>query len=99
MGFLSLLIKGAPSRLARLPSGSFTVDSEGQVISYTLPHSFPEAYMRDIGRMVMGYFRGAQQAQLPVKSLVVNYPALKLTARELQGGAIVFLTPQTLTRT
>jgi hypothetical protein len=99
MGFLSHLKSRAPSRLTRLPSGSFTIDSEGEVISYTLPHSFPEAYMRDIGRMVIGYFRGAQEAQVRVKVLIVNYPALKLSARELQGGAIVFLAPQALPRT
>jgi hypothetical protein len=28
--------------------------------------------------------------------LIVYYPALKITARELRGGAIVYLSPQTL---
>jgi hypothetical protein len=99
MGFLDHLAKPAPARLSRLPSGSFTIDRDGRVITYTLPQSFPRACMHDIGRMVIGYFRGAQQAQMRVKALIVNYPALKLSARELQGGAIVFLAPQTLNRT
>jgi len=27
--------------------------------------------------------------------LIINYPSLKITARELRGGAIVFLSPRT----
>ncbi|MBI5385033.1 MAG: hypothetical protein HZA90_10145 [Verrucomicrobia bacterium] len=98
MGFLSKWFKPSPSRLMRLPSGSFTVDRDGRVITYTLPQTFPVGHMQEIGREVLAYFRGAQQAQMPVKELVVNYPSLKLTARELRGGAIVFLAPQSLTK-
>jgi hypothetical protein len=99
MGLLNHFIKPAESRLTRLPSGSFTVDSEGRIITYTLPQSFPRACMHDIGRTVLSYFRGANQAEMRVRELVVNYPALKLSARELRGGAIIFLAPQVLTNT
>jgi len=44
-------------------------------------------------------FRDAQAAQLPLAELVVNYGSLKLTARELRGGAIVFLSPKSLIST
>lgn len=96
MGFLSKIFKPPPVGLVRLPMGSFTIDREGRVITCTLPQSFPMGHMQEIGRIVLAYFRGAQQAQMPVRELIVNYPALKLAARELRGGAIVFLTPQTL---
>lgn len=99
MGVLSNLFKSHSAPLVRLPSGSFTVDGDGRVITYTLPQSFPLAHMQEMGRAVLAYFRGAQKAQMPITELIVNYPALKLAARELRGGAIVFLTPQTLNRT
>ena len=98
MGFLSALFQSHSPRLMRLPAGSLTVDREGSVITCTLPQSFPTAHLQEIGRTVLACFRGAQQAQVPVKELIVNYPALKLTARELRGGAIIFLNPQTLTK-
>ncbi len=98
MGFLKHWLKRTEPRLLRLPSGSFTVDRGGRVITYTLPQSFPLARMQGMGEEVLSYFRGAQQAQMPVKELVVNYPALRLTARELRGGAIVFLAPPNLTK-
>jgi hypothetical protein len=99
MGFLSHFTKQAPARPTRLASGSFTIDEEGRVVTYTLPQSFPQAHMHDIGAVVLAYFRGARQAEVRVKELIVSYPALKLSARELGGGAIVFLAPQTLSKT
>ncbi len=39
-------------------------------------------------------FNEAATAQLPLTELVINYPSLKITARELRGGAIVFLSPK-----
>jgi hypothetical protein len=98
MGFLKQIFKPAPARLARLPCGSFTVDRQGRVVTYTLPQSFPMARMQEIGRHVLAYFRSAQHAQMPVRELIVQYRALRLAARELRGGAIVFLAPQGLNR-
>ncbi len=96
MGFLKHILKRTEPRLARLPSGSFTVDQQGRVVTYTLPQSFPVTRMEEIGQQVLAYFRSAHQAQMPVRELVVHYSALRLAARALRGGAIVFLTPQTL---
>ena len=93
MGLLSLFARSAPT-LLRLPSGSFTVDREGCVLMGTLPSSFPVSLVKDIARQVLGAFGEAADAQLPLAELVINYPSLKITARELRGGAIVFLSPQ-----
>lgn len=84
-------------KLADLPSGSFTLDRNGKVIVSTLPQTFPEAQMRDIGDRVLAFFKGAQQAQLPIQEINVYYPSLRVTARSLRGGALVFLLPQTQT--
>ena len=93
MGLLSLFTKPAPT-LMRLPSGSFTVDREGCVLMGTLPSSFPASLVKDIARQVRAVFGEAAAVQLPLAELVVHYPSLKIAARELRGGAIVFLTPE-----
>jgi len=94
MGLLSLFNKTAAPILVRLPSGSFTVDREGKVIVGTLPSSFPTALARDIAQQVLATFREAEGAHLPLASLTITYPSLKIRAREMRGGAIIFLTPQ-----
>ena len=93
MGFLSLFSKATPP-LLRLPSGSFTVDRDGRVLTGTLPSSFPAGLVKDIAQRVRAAFQEAATAQLPLTSLVINYPSLRITARELRGGAIVFLSPK-----
>jgi hypothetical protein len=45
---------------------------------------------------VLSSFRSAKKAQMPLSELIIHYAALKLMARELGGGAIVFLMPQSL---
>jgi len=100
MGLLNLFTKSAPT-LLRLPSGSFTVDREGRVLMGTLPSSFPVELVSDIAQQVLTAFRDAAAAQLPLAELVINYPSLKISARELRGGAIVFLStksPEVLAR-
>ena len=95
MGFLKLFAKTAPA-LLRLPSGSFTVDREGCVLTGTLPSSYPASLVKEIARQVRAAFGEAAAAHLPLTELIINYPSLKITARELRGGAIVFLSPKTL---
>jgi len=93
MGLLSLFAKPAPS-LVRLPSGSFTVDRDGRVLTGTLPSSFPVSLVKDIAEQVRASFAEADTAQLPLAELIISYPSLKISARELRGGAIVYLSPK-----
>jgi hypothetical protein len=95
MGFLKLFSKSAPT-LLRLPSGSFTVDREGKVLVRTLPSSYPMELVEEIGQNMLAAFREAAAAQLPLAEIVINYSSLKITARELRGGAIVFLAAKAL---
>ena len=92
MGLLTRFTR-SPGTLLKLPSGSFTVDRGGCVLISTLPSSFPEALVNQIAQEVRAAFRGAETAQLPLSELIINYPTLKITARELRGGAVVFLSP------
>jgi hypothetical protein len=79
----------------RLPSGTFTVDRDGRVVITTLSSAFPAALVRELGQQITATFREAQEADVPLGELVIRYGSLKITARELRGGAIVFLAPQT----
>ncbi len=95
MGLLNLFSKPSPTTLVGLPSGSFTVDRRGSVLVSTVPSGFPMALVKDIGQQVLSMFHEADTAQLPLSELTINYPSLKITARELRGGALVFLSPRT----
>jgi len=96
MGLLSLFSRTTRKALVHLPAGSFTVDREGKLMTSTLPQSFPEEYIREIAKQVLHCFRGAEKAQMPMAEIILHFSALKVLARELRGGAIVFLMPQTL---
>ena len=96
MDFLkSIFNRDAPSTPLVLPSGTFTIDRTGRIVTSTLSNNFPEKFVLEIGRAVIDAFRKAQAADIVLTELTVNYAALKLTARELRGGAIVFLAPVT----
>lgn len=100
MGLLNTIFsRNAPSGLAVLPSGSFTIDREGRILTSTLGRTFPAATMHTIGQQVLEAFRTADEAQLPLGEITVHYSALKLLARELRGGAIIFMMPQNLNST
>jgi hypothetical protein len=93
MGLLTLFKKTAPD-LHRLPSGSFTVDREGHILIATIPSNFPANLVRDIAQQILAAFREAADAQLPLSMLTINYPSLTITAREMRGGAMIFLAPK-----
>ena len=92
LGFFSK----SKSEIQPLPRGSFTVDREGRVLASTLPQTFPAEVVDKIASEVQGAFQKAHTAQISVNELVIRYTNLKITARELRGGAIIYLTPQTL---
>ncbi len=96
MGFLSSLFgsRKAELKIDKLPSGSFTVDRSGKVLTSTLPAIFPESLVKEIARIVLGAFVGAQKASLPLTELQIHFGGFKITAREQRGGAIIFLAPK-----
>jgi hypothetical protein len=93
MGLLNLFSKTSRTKLERLPSGSFTLDQDGRIMTSTLPQTFPTAHMREIGKQVLQSFREARKAQMPLAELIIHYATLKVLARELRGGAIIFIMP------
>jgi len=93
MGLLNLFNK-TESTLTRLPSGSFTINRDGDLIVSTVSSAFPATAIQDIGRRVLETFHQARTANLPLAELIVHFTAFKIVAREMRGGAIVFLTPK-----
>jgi hypothetical protein len=94
MGFLTK--RSNKSGLHQLPSGTFTVDPHGNLVSSTVPQWVPEEQVRDIGLQVLAVFKGAAAARLQFSELKIQYEAFRITAREMRGGAVIFLTPKTV---
>lgn len=80
----------------RLPSGCFTVDGSCKVVASTLPHTFSPETVRKLAHAAVSTFQAAREAQVVLTEIQIQYPALKVTARELRGGAMIFLAPQTV---
>ena len=85
-----------PLRPERLPSGAFTLHRGGEIVGSTLPSSFPLIAVTEIGRVVLEAFARAHETNLLLSDLYINYSGLTITARELRGGALIFLNPATL---
>ena len=93
MGFLNLFSKPSAG-VQVLPSGTLTVDRNNQVLATTVSSACSEAVLQEIGDQVLTLFRQARKAQLPLSELTLHFASLKITARELRGGAIIFLAPK-----
>jgi hypothetical protein len=94
MGILRKLFGGNAS-IQQLPAGTVTVDRHGHLVTSTVSSAFPESVLHDIGRDVLELFREGRTAQMPLAEVSLHFGSMRVTARELRGGAIIFLFPQT----
>src|ERR1700733_11559168 len=94
MGILKKIF-GARASVQQLPAGTVTVDRQGHVVTSTVSSAFPPSLLHAIGRDVLELFREARAAQMPLAEVSLHFGSLRITARELRGGAIIFLFPQT----
>ena len=94
MGFLKKLF-GGHAAVQQLPTGTITVDRQGRVVASTVSSAYPRDLLQGIGRDVLELFREARAAQMPLAEVSLHFGSLRITARELRGGAIIFLFPQT----
>ena len=85
-----------PLRPERLPSGCYTIHRGGVLVASTLPSSFSREAMLEVGRVVIEAFHSAQKTNLPLTDLHLKFSGLTITAREMRGGALIFLEPATL---
>jgi hypothetical protein len=93
MGILNWFGKPAPD-VQTLTAGSFTVDRQGNVLTTTVGSAYPQWLLDDTAREVLSLFRGAREAQMPLTGLDLIFAGLHITAREMHGGAIIFVAPQ-----
>lgn len=94
MGFLKKLF-GSHAAVQQLPTGTITVDRQGRVVTSTVSSAYPRNLLQGIGREVLDLFREARAAQMPLAEVSLHFGSLRITARELRGGAIIFIFPQT----
>ena len=94
MGFLKRFFRGHAS-VQQLPTGSITVDRHGHIVTSTVSSTYPKSLLNDIGADVLALLREARDAQMPLAELSLHFGSLHITARELRGGAIIFLLPKT----
>jgi len=94
MGFLKRFFRGRAS-VQQLPTGTITVDRQGHIVTSTVSSAYPKNLLLDIGRDVLSLFKDARAAEMPLAEISLDFGSLHITARELRGGAIIFLFPQT----
>lgn len=95
MGLLRKIFGSSRAGVQELPMGSLTVNAQGEVVTTTVSSAYSESLLTDIAREVLVIFREAKVAQLPLAEVTIHFASLRVTARELRGGAIIFLLPQT----
>ncbi len=95
MGFLRRLFRSRAA-VQQLPAGSLTVNRDGKVVTSTIGSGYPEGLLREIVRDVMLLFRQARDAQMPLAEFSIHFASLRITAREMRGGAVIFLSPRTV---
>lgn len=94
MGFLKRFFRGSAS-VQQLPTGTITVDRHGQIVTSTVASAYPKNLLLDIAADILSLFRDAREAELPMAEISMHFGSLHITARELRGGALIFLFPQT----
>jgi hypothetical protein len=93
MGFLNLFSKPTPA-VQLLPSGSLTVDRHGQILATTVSSAYDPEILQQIANLVLRLFRDAAAIQMPLSELTIHFGSLQISAREMRGGAMVFLSPK-----
>ena len=93
MGILNWFAKSAPA-VRKLPAGSFTVDRHGNLMTTTVGSEYPQWLLDDTAREVLLLFGEARAARMPLTGVDLNFAGLHIAAREVRGGAVIFLSPQ-----
>jgi hypothetical protein len=73
-----------------------TVDPQAQIVTTTVSSAYPTELLEEVGKQVVRLFHEARTAQMPLSELNLHFASLQITAREMRGGAIVFLKPKDL---
>ncbi|MEY2457569.1 MAG: hypothetical protein QOD03_1451 [Verrucomicrobiota bacterium] len=93
MGLLNLFSNSRNAAVQRLPAGTMTVDRFGNIITTTVSSAYSTKLLNDIATEVLRLFREARHAQIPLAEFRIQFASLEIVAREMRGGAIVYLKP------
>lgn len=95
MGLLKLFSKPVVTypKLERPPAGAVAVDRAGTIVASTLPTALLRSTVEEIGRVVLHAFAASRKINTPLSELVTEYEGLRIVARELRGGAVIFFHP------
>lgn len=93
MGLLKRLFGGL-AEVQQLPTGTITVDRNGNIVTSTVSSAFSKKLLKAIATDVLELLNEARAAQSPLAEVSLHFGSLRVTARELRGGAIIFLLPQ-----
>lgn len=93
MGLLKWFSSSRPA-VHKPPSGSFTVDRHGNVMTSTVGADSPVSLLGGIAKEILLVFREARTAQMPLTEVNFDFAGLQIGARDMQGGAIIFLSPK-----
>ncbi len=94
MGILNPFVRTIiPVEAARIPSGCFAVHRDGGIVCSTLPQWFPVQSAVEIGRAVIETFRLGVEMNAVLNEISVRYTGMTIAARDLRGGALIFLNP------
>jgi hypothetical protein len=95
MGFLKKLFGGGTAAVQQLPTGTITVDRNGEIVTSTVASTFSKKLLKGIAADVLELIKETREAETPLAEVSLHFGSLRVTARELRGGAIIFLLPQT----
>lgn len=93
MGLLKIFSKSSPG-VRRLPSGSMTVDGNGKILASTFSSSCSPELLKQVAVQVLRLLRESRSGQLPLAEISLQFASLRIVARELRGGAMIFITPK-----
>jgi hypothetical protein len=93
MGFLSIFSR-ARAAVQTLPSGTMTVDRHASILASTISSGFSDELLQAVAAQIVGFFKSAAAAQVPLGEIRLYFPSLNITARELRGGAVIFFSPK-----
>ena len=93
MGLLNRPAKSTSPTPGVMPSGSFTVDRNGRILTSTIRSGVAPETLDRVAQTVLEAMRAAQEGASPLQELAVQFTNMTLKARDLRGGAIIFLTP------
>lgn len=86
--------KHGPARTFDIPQGAFTYDSEGRILVGTLPIAWLESFGPALVKAFRRSFASAEEKGFPLHEIALHYGGARITAKDLRGGAIVFVSPK-----